>query len=220
MCRPQLREEHTAAWQVERLGFARHDVRHLVCTHLDVDHAGGLPDFPHADVHVHRREHDAVIARATLNERQRYRRVHFAHGPRWALHDEGAGDRWLGFERVRAIGDDVALIPLPGHTRGHCAVAVRAPHGYGVEWLLHCGDAYFFHAEVLDPPSCPAGLVVFQRTMAVDDHVRAANADRLRALNREHGGKVRLFSAHSPRELDELRALASGPRGDRARVEA
>ncbi len=32
--------------QIEALGFRRSDVRHLVLTHLDFDHAGGLPDFP------------------------------------------------------------------------------------------------------------------------------------------------------------------------------
>ncbi|MFD0510570.1 MBL fold metallo-hydrolase [Streptomyces aureus] len=30
------------------LGYAVDDVRHIVLTHLDLDHAGGLPDFPRA----------------------------------------------------------------------------------------------------------------------------------------------------------------------------
>jgi glyoxylase-like metal-dependent hydrolase (beta-lactamase superfamily II) len=36
--------------QVQRLGFDPRDVRHIVLTHLDFDHAGGLDDFPHATV--------------------------------------------------------------------------------------------------------------------------------------------------------------------------
>ena len=28
------------------LGFEPSDVRHIITTHLDLDHAGGLPDFP------------------------------------------------------------------------------------------------------------------------------------------------------------------------------
>lgn len=48
---PDLREEMTAARQVEQLGFRRSDVRHIVLTHLDFDHAGGLDDFPEATVH-------------------------------------------------------------------------------------------------------------------------------------------------------------------------
>lgn len=200
--RPRLRNEDTALRQIERLGFKRSDVRHIVVTHLDVDHAGGIPDFPDATVHVHRAEHAAAMAPTTLNEKQRYRKVHFQNDPRWELHEAG-GDRWFGFESAQVIGDDVVMIPLPGHTRGHCAVAVRTPGG-SAEWLLHCGDAYFFHRELEEPPSCPAGLALFQRTMAVDNAARLANVARLRELRRDSSGSVRLFCAHSPHDFDAL----------------
>ena len=52
MLRPVLSHEETAADQVEQLGFRRDDVRHIVVTHLDLDHIGGLSDFPHAEIHV------------------------------------------------------------------------------------------------------------------------------------------------------------------------
>lgn len=196
---PKLGEEHTAIRQIERLGFSAKDVRHLVCTHLDVDHAGGLPDFPEAEVHVHARERDAALARSTWKERERYRPVHFAHGPKWHVHEEG-GETWLGFDSVRAVADDVHLIPLPGHTRGHSAIAVRAPEGSGVEWLLHCGDAYFFHCELEDPPSCPPFLAGFQAFIAMDDGARRKNQRRLRELARRERERVRIFSAHCAHE--------------------
>ena len=199
---PRLREQDTAIRQVEALGFSPRDVKHIVVTHLDVDHAGGIPDFPGAQVHVHRAEHEAAMKRATLNERERYRKVHWAHDPKWELH-EVDGERWFGFESVRAVADDVYLIPLPGHTRGHCAVAVRAPSDAKVEWFLHCGDAYFHASEKEDPSACPMGLKTFQRVMAVDDERRRANAARLRELHAKEQGKVRLFSAHSPQEYRE-----------------
>lgn len=201
LTRPRLREEDTALRQIERLGFKRADVRHIVVTHLDVDHAGGIPDFPDAQIHVHRAEHAAAVTRPTLTERNRYRKVHFAGNPKWELH-EADGERWFGFDRVRAVADDVLLIPLHGHTRGHCAVAVRAPSESKAEWLLHCGDAYFFHGEMDEPPTCPAGLRLFQLAVAVDDEARRANADRLRTLRREAGDRVRIFSAHSPHEYE------------------
>ncbi len=204
MSRPQLREEDTALRQIERLGFKGSDVRHVVVTHLDVDHAGGIPDFPEAQIHVHRAEHAAAMTRPTLAERNRYRKVHFAGNPRWELH-EADGERWFGFERVRAVADDVLLIPLFGHTRGHCAVAVRTAPGSVAEWLLHCGDGYFFHGEMNEPPTCPAGLRFFQRAVAVDDDARRANADRIRTLRRDSGDRVRIFSAHSPHEYEALR---------------
>lgn len=204
MANPTLGEEHTAIRQIERLGFSAKDVRHVVCTHLDVDHAGGLPDFPDAKVHVHTRERDAAIARSTFKEKERYKPVHFAHSPNWETHEEG-GDKWFGFDSVQAIADDVLMLPLPGHTRGHCAIAVRAPaeggtQARGVEWLLHCGDAYFFQGELAETPTCPAFLAGFQSYIAFDDAARRANQKRLRALKKEEGARVKLFSAHCPHE--------------------
>ena len=71
--RPGLREELTALRQIERLGYARDVVRDVVVTHLDIDHAGGIGDFPAAAIHLHRAEREAATAGATFNERNRYR---------------------------------------------------------------------------------------------------------------------------------------------------
>ena len=49
---PALNPDETAVRQVDALGFTPADVRHIVVTHFDLDHVGGLADFPHADVHV------------------------------------------------------------------------------------------------------------------------------------------------------------------------
>jgi glyoxylase-like metal-dependent hydrolase (beta-lactamase superfamily II) len=195
----------TALAAVERLGFRASDVRHIVPTHLDLDHAGGLPDFPSAEVHVHAAEHDAAMNPRSAMERSRYRRAHWAHGPRWNPRSRG-GDDWMGFTSVQAIdgSDDVLLIPLHGHTRGHCGVAVRTADG----WLLHAGDAYFHHREVASEPACPPALRAFQRLAAVDDELRRANQARLRELACAGRG-VRMHSAHCP---VELRAFA-GARG-------
>ena len=37
----RLREQETAIRQIEALGFSTSDVRHIILTHLDFDHAGG-----------------------------------------------------------------------------------------------------------------------------------------------------------------------------------
>jgi glyoxylase-like metal-dependent hydrolase (beta-lactamase superfamily II) len=203
--RPRLARAQTALAQIERLGFRREDVRHIVPTHLDLDHVGGLSDFPEAQVHVFEPELQAAMQRRTVGERGRYRVPHFAHGPRWTTHAL-AGDRWLGFDRIRVIGEDVALVPVVGHTRGHCAVAVRDERG----WLVHAGDAYFFHGEV-DPVAqrSTPGLAFFQRLAAVDDEARRANQARLRELVRDHGREVRLFCAHDPVEYEAFVAQAA-----------
>ncbi len=197
---PLLDPEATAARQVERLGYARSDVRHVVLTHLDVDHAGGLPDFPDAEVHVLSDEHAAATKPRSWREKHRYRQVQWAHQPRWQLHEPTEGEAFEGFASVQAIVEpEVLLLPTSGHSRGHACVAVRDGDG----WLLHCGDAYFHHGEMADrDPRCPTGLRLFQKTIAVDDAARRANQARLRQLRRERGHEIRLFCAHDGEELD------------------
>lgn len=48
----KLDESETAIRQVEALGYQPGDVRDIVITHFDLDHVGGLSDFPDARVHV------------------------------------------------------------------------------------------------------------------------------------------------------------------------
>lgn len=202
-----LGEDEPAARQLRRLGLDPADVRHIVLTHLDVDHVGGLADFPRARVHVYVDEFEAAMRPQTLAERSRYRPVTWAHRPRWVLH-RAEGERWFGFEAVRQIQGlppEVLLLPLFGHSRGHCAVAVDTPQG----WLVHAGDAYF-HAGEMNPhhPFCTPGLAVFQRAVAMDDEARLANQARLRSLVRDHGDEVSVFSAHDPSEFERLSRAA------------
>ena len=59
----------TAMRQIERLGFSPREVRHIVMTHLDFDHTGGIEDFPWAAVHVSARELDAASRATGFRER-------------------------------------------------------------------------------------------------------------------------------------------------------
>jgi glyoxylase-like metal-dependent hydrolase (beta-lactamase superfamily II) len=196
---PLLDPAETALRQVEARGFARSDVRDIFLTHMDLDHAGGLGDFPDATVHLLGKELRAAKARASLLEKERYKPAQIAHGPKWQEYEQG-GDRWFGFESVRSVlGDDIVLVPLIGHTQGHTGVAVKQPGG---RWLLHCGDAYFFHGQVNQAgPACPAFLEGYQRFLAMDDTSRRRNVERLREL-KETEPLVTLTSAHCPVEFD------------------
>jgi glyoxylase-like metal-dependent hydrolase (beta-lactamase superfamily II) len=201
--RPVLDEAETALAQVRRLGFAPGDVRHVVMTHLDLDHAGGLSDFPDAQVHVLDVELDAALHPASLTEHRRYRPPQWAHGPRWAVHG-ARGEPWLGFDRVEAVGE-IFLVPLHGHTRGHAGVAVSRGDG----WLFHGGDAFFHHGEVESPPRCPRGLIAFQRLMAVDEAARRHNQERLRDLHAAHPDQVTIVCAHDPSLLSRARGRSA-----------
>ncbi len=203
--RPRMNEATTAIRQIEALGFRADDVRHVLPTHLDLDHAGGLPDFPKAKVHMYGLEIDAATARATLNERERYRPSHFAHGPDWVRYDVG-GERWFGFECARDLAGlppEILIVPLVGHTRGHSGIAVETDAG----WILHAGDAYFSNAEMHPTtPRCPWPLAAFQRVVARDDLARRRNAERIRILARDD--KVNVFSAHDAYELERFTGAA------------
>jgi len=190
----------TALAHVRRLGFAAEDVRHLVPTHLDLDHAGGLGDFPDAEVHVYTQELEAAT-HATWRDGTRYVPSQWAHGPKWKLHDTGGGDTWFGFESVRpiaALGDELALVPLTGHSRGHCGVAIRNPEGH---WILHAGDAFFHRDELLRPPRVPVGLRLFQRMTDFDRRQRLRNSERVRALHHQSSAEVTVVCAHDPVQL-------------------
>lgn len=197
--RPALDSLETAQAQITALGFAPADVTDVVLTHLDVDHAGGIADFPDALIHVDAAEHAAAMSPQSMLEKRRYIRAQWAHGPEWALHEAG-GDDWFGFKGVKAIGDDIVLIPLRGHTRGHSGVAVRQPDG---GWTLHAGDSYFWAGELETPPVFNFGLVGFQKLMAVYEDQRRTNQERLRELKSSHP-EITIFSAHDVTEFARL----------------
>jgi glyoxylase-like metal-dependent hydrolase (beta-lactamase superfamily II) len=201
MVGPRLDPAETAVAQVRALGHRPADVSDIVLTHLDCDHAGGLGDFPRARVHVHAAELAAARARRSAREQGRYVPAQWAHGPRWVEHAGPGGAGWFGFTAIPVVGDDVLLVPLPGHTRGHSAVAVRRPAG---GWLLHAGDAYFAAGEKEQPPTCPPGLRLFQNAVQMDRAARLGNAERLRDLHAREPAEVTIFCAHDESELAAL----------------
>jgi len=112
-------------------------VRHIVLTHMHFDHCGGLPDFPHATVHVHAREFSAFKGLPRRWTDLAYVRRHIAHKPRVVLYDD-RGERWFDFNAIRLpLEPEMWLIPLFGHTRGQCGVAINTNSG----WLFHVADA-------------------------------------------------------------------------------
>lgn len=216
---PDFREEMTAIRQIERMGFDPRDVRHIVLTHLDFDHAGGLDDFPWARVHMMAREREYAELQKTWMDRQRFRPQQWNTRDQWHTYAGASGERWLGFDCVRGLEGlppEILLVPLPGHTFGHAGVAVRSEG----RWRLLAGDAYFYHAE-MDPqrPYCTPGLRFYQWMLEKDRAARFDNQRRLRELRVAHGGEVDVFCSHDLREFRQVSGRpadqpATRPRAD------
>ncbi|MFI9650753.1 hypothetical protein ACIHAA_31375 [Streptomyces sp. NPDC052040] len=105
-----------------------------------------------------------------------------------------------GSSAVEQGGEDILLVPLFGHTHGHCGVAVAC----GGEWLLAAGDAYFDAREIKLPRrQCAPGPALFQMVVTTEFEGRRRNQDRLRALHMDHP-EIEIFAAHNPFEYLDL----------------
>lgn len=195
--RPAFRSEESAIRQVESLGFVAEDVTDIILTHFDADHVGGLADFPQARVHLTTTEADAALTPRTLIERERYMPAQRAHGPHLVRHEPGDGDSWRGFaaaKELTEIGEGIVLISLPGHTRGHAAIAVDTDNG----WLLHAGDAFYHHTQVDGGGQAPKSLLAMERLIAADWAKVIGNHQRLAEMWHQATEDLLIVNAHDP----------------------
>ena len=206
LMRPELDAKQTLARQVEALGHRREDVRHVVLTHLDPEHAGGLADFSEARVHLLAAEYRAAAQTPRWLPGQRYRSMQWAHGPHLELYFPSGPD-WFGFPAVadlRGLPPEVRLVSLPGHSPGHAGIALKQNE----RWLLLAGDA------LLHPIELPALQQQWERLpLSLDPAAttRQSTATRLKALGYEHPGEVTVFSSHDASELEACQRQAGPP---------
>lgn len=191
--------------QVRALGFEPEDVRHIVLTHMDFDHAGGISDFPGAQIHVTSAEALAALRGPTRHERIRYNTAQFAHGPRIVEHSP-FGERWMGFaaaKELTEIAEGIVLVTMPGHSRGHACVAVDD----GGRWLLHCGDAFDHRNEIRGlRRRVPFAMKAQAYVNAFDLGMYLDNQDRLHELWKRNDPGLAIFNAHDATLFDEQKS--------------
>jgi glyoxylase-like metal-dependent hydrolase (beta-lactamase superfamily II) len=118
-----------------------------------------------------------------------YDRSDFVHDPLWAPYDETDAD-WLGLEAIRLpFMPEMYLVPLFGHTRGQCGVAVRDRDG----WLFNCADALPTNAQFDITPQWLNRLVI------------GPHVPRLQAWAAAHP-EVRLLAGHMWKSFFEQEA--------------
>lgn len=204
--RPQLVPTEMAESQLIRLGLHPKDIRHIVLTHLDFDTAGAISDFPNATIHAWDREYLHAMSPKTLIDRARYSERQLGGKLDWRFYKK-TDSQWFGLECVRAIdplAPEILIIPLGGHTGGHCAVALNTGEG----WILHAGDAFMYRGEIESEPSCPTGLRMYQNALAHDKNERADSVDLLRNLHLKHGKDVRIICSRDPVMYEQSVTLA------------
>lgn len=147
------------AAQLRERGLEASAVKAVVMTHLHVDHASGISEFPGATFVVSRAEWDAATSQGQTHG---YVTRQFDHAFDYRLLEFEGPDAssFAGFARSFDLFGDgsVRTVYTPGHTLGHMSVLLRTARGE----VLVAGDAMYLR-RTLDDTHLP------YRTE--DDHV-------------------------------------------------
>jgi len=182
--------EHTLEDDLADAGYELADIDAVCCSHLHVDHAGGLHNFAGTDtpifVHAEELKH-AYYSACTPGGDGGYVRADFDHDLNWQL---------LHRDRVEPF-EDIELLRLPGH----------APGLFGMLVLLDGYGSVLFGSDVAElaahyEAERPLGASLLRDRQAWEDSIRW-----LKDLERRHDAEV--VFGHDPDQLE--RVLAGWP---------
>ena len=178
----QIRDVLPVTAQLAALGIAPGDIRYLIATHLDPDHAGEHDAFPNAEIVV-QREHYEV---ATQGMDRRYT----MNQPHW----DAPGLRYRFVDGDTELLPGIALIETSGHVPGHQSVLVRLKEAGPVLLTIDAIN----HAGKRDPEA---------RTVAgydVDEPRTRASTRKLRDLAAREGVRLVIYG-HDRKQWPSLK---------------
>lgn len=143
----QMEEGQAVPAQLRELGLEPSAVKTVVMTHLHVDHASGISEFPQATFVVSRAEWEAATSQGPTHG---YVTRQFDHAFDYRLLDFAGSspESFAGFARSFDLFGDgsVRTVFTPGHTLGHMSVVLRTARGE----VLVAGDAMYLHRTLDD----------------------------------------------------------------------
>ncbi len=184
-------EHQTAIKQIEKLGLDPKKVTDCIISHLDNDHIGGVADFPNATVHVGIEEYENYNS-----GNPRYLKTPLSHNPIIKTYKK-SDFNWFGFEARKVATNtetEIFLIPLFGHTLGHCGVALKKDN----KWIFYIADAYYMRIELNDS-NHPVNQLA--RMRAENNNLRLNSLDKIRTLINEHP-EIEVFGYHDIEEFE------------------
>lgn len=143
----EMKPDQAVSAQLRALGREPSDVRTVVMTHLHVDHASAMAEYPDATFVFSRAEWDAATTQGQLHG---YMKRQFDHAFDYRMLDFDGPEAgsFSSFGRSFDLFGDgsVRLVFTPGHTLGHLSVVLRLQ---GREALV-AGDAIYLERTLTE----------------------------------------------------------------------
>lgn len=167
-------------YQLQTAGYSIGDIKHLIFTHLDPDHAGSAGLFPNAKKYI-QREHLEAAKSGRFERLERSR-------PSW----DQADAQWVELDGNTELFQGVTVIETPGHVPGHQSILVDLKN---TGLCLITGDAVMT-AESLEQDT--------EIALDMDSEQAIQTRRDINELIRSRGIKLVLYG-HSAAQWKELR---------------
>jgi len=186
---PVMSADQYCVEQLATIGIKPEDIEYIVLSHLHLDHAGGVKDFPQAKILVQRSEMSCAYT-CDFYQKASYIRPDFDHPLNYRFLNAWRDDKYDVFGDGRVI-----IWFTPGHTPGHQSLLLNLETAGTV---LLTADACY-NEELLDGGLLPGLMWSCEETVRSIERIRYAR-DVLNA---------QVITGHDP---ESWRSLVKAPR--------